>query len=188
MNDESLYLANHLLIAMPTLQDTYFSRSITYICEHNKNGALGIVINRPLEIHLDDVLEQMDIKSANPKAKEFPILCGGPAHPERGFVIHTPGGNWRSSLEVNKEISVTTSRDILLAIAQDEGPKNALVSLGYANWSAGQLEQEIKENCWLSCSPATNILFHLPFAERWQAALHSLGIDISMLSADVGHA
>jgi putative transcriptional regulator len=188
MNTKTTFLSNHFLIAMPSLSDPYFARSVTYVCEHNENGAIGIVINHPLEISLTDVFDQMDIKSANPEAQKFPVLCGGPVHPERGFVIHTPGGNWRSSLEMNSEISVTTSRDILLAIAQNAGPKNAVISLGYANWTAGQLEKEIKDNFWLVCSADTDILFQLPFDERWHAALRLLGVDINWLSSDIGHA
>lgn len=182
------YLSNHFLIAMPTLADPYFAQSVTYLCEHNANGAIGIVINHPLGINLTEVLNQLDIKSDNTKASELPVLCGGPVHPERGFVIHTPGGNWRSSLEMSKEISVTTSRDILQAIAQNEGPENVVVSLGYASWVAGQLEQEIVNNFWLFSSVNTDILFHLPFEARWQASLEALGINPAQLSTDLGHA
>lgn len=188
MANETIFLTNHFLIAMPSLSDPYFARSVTYICEHNENGAIGIVINHPLEINLTDVFDQMDIKSVNPNARAFPVLCGGPVHPERGFVIHTPGGNWRSTLEMNSEISVTTSRDILLAIAQNAGPEKAVVSLGYANWTAGQLEKEIKENVWLVCRSDTDVLFRLPFNERWHAALRILGIDSNWLSSEMGHA
>jgi putative transcriptional regulator len=188
MTKEITFLSNHFLIAMPSLSDPYFVRSVAYICEHNASGAIGIVINHPLEIHLNDVFDQMDIKSANANAQQLPVLCGGPVHPERGFVIHTPGGNWRSSLEMNSEISVTTSRDILLAIAQNAGPEKAVISLGYANWTAGQLEKEIKDNFWLVCSADTDILFQLPFAERWHAALRLLGVDVNCLSSDIGHA
>lgn len=188
MTNEITFLTNHFLIAMPSLDDPYFARSVAYICEHNENGAIGIVINHPLEIHLNDVFDQMDIKSANPTAHGFPILCGGPVHPERGFVIHTPGGNWRSSLEMTSEISVTTSRDILMAIAENSGPENAVISLGYASWVAGQLEKELKENLWLVCPADTKVLFQLPFTERWHAALRLLGIDPNLLSSEMGHA
>jgi putative transcriptional regulator len=188
MKNDATFLTNHFLIAMPSLADPYFSQSVTYICEHNEKGAIGIVINHPLELNLVDVFKQMDIKSDNPGASEFPILCGGPMHPERGFVLHTPGGNWRSSLEMSSEISVTTSKDILVAIAQNEGPKNVVVSLGYANWTAGQLEKEIRDNLWLVCDANADVLFKLPFAERWRAALHLLGVDPHQLSSDAGHA
>lgn len=188
MKDNTTFLTNYFLIAMPTLADPYFAHSVAYICEHNENGAIGIVINRPLELNLVDVFKQMDIPSNNPGAPEFPILCGGPVHPERGFVIHTPGGNWRSSLEMNSEISVTTSRDILVAIAQNAGPKEVVISLGYSNWGKGQLEKEIKDNFWLVCPADAKVLYKLPFPERWNAALQLLGVDPYHLSSEVGHA
>ncbi len=182
------FLTNHLLIAMPSLVDPYFSHSVTYICEHNENGAIGIVINRPLDINLIEVFKQMDIESTNANADTFPVLCGGPLHPERGFVLHTPGGNWRSTLEMSSEISVTTSRDILQAIAQNLGPSNVVVSLGYASWVAGQLEKEIVSNMWLVCPATPDILFNTPLPDRWDAAVRALGIDINNLSSSIGHA
>ncbi len=185
---ESNYLTNHFLIAMPSLTDPYFSRGVAYICEHNENGAIGIVINHPLEFNLAEVFQQMDIKTNMPETAKLPVLCGGPIHPERGFVIHTPGGKWRSSLDMSSEISVTTSRDILQAIAENQGPADAIITLGYASWTAGQLEQEIINNFWLTCPANTDILFKLPFGERWEAAVHLIGIDLSKLSGDVGHA
>lgn len=188
MNESEPSLTNHFLIAMPTLTDPYFTHAVAYICEHNQNGAIGIVINQPLDLHLVDVFKQMEITSLNENIENLPVLCGGPTHPERGFVIHTPGGIWRSSLEMTSEISVTTSRDILEAIAQNKGPVEAIISLGYASWTAGQLEQEIINNFWLTCPVNTNVLFKLPFAERWTAAMALLGIDTNMLSSDIGHA
>lgn len=188
MTHSDAYLTNYFLIAMPSLTDPYFTHAVTYICEHNENGAIGIVINIPLELHLADVFKQMEITSTNPQLEKTPVLCGGPVHPERGFVIHKSGGNWRSSLEIDSEISVTTSRDILEAIAQDKGPEEAIISLGYANWTAGQLEKEIINNFWLACPANTDVLFKLPFTQRWNAAMELLGIDISKLSSDIGHA
>jgi len=188
MLDANQFLTNQFVIAMPSLTDPYFTHAVAYICEHNQNGAIGIVINQPLELHLSDVLTQMEIIDINPKVKNFTVLCGGPVHPERGFVIHTPGGEWRSTLEMTSEISVTTSRDILEAIAQNQGPQDAIISLGYASWTAGQLEQEIVNNYWLTCPAEKQILFELPYAERWHAAMKLLGIDISKLSSDIGHA
>lgn len=187
-SDNSNFLANHFLIAMPTLTDPYFNRAVAYICEHNENGAIGIVINHPLDLHLAEVFRQMDIKLQNDMTASLPVLCGGPVHPERGFVIHSPGGNWRSSLEMNSEICVTTSRDILQAIAQDQGPTDAIITLGYANWTAGQLEQEIVNNYWITCPVDLNILFKLPYAERWNAAIELIGIDLTKLISNIGHA
>lgn len=187
MSNENFF-TNKFLIAMPMLTDPYFARAVAYICEHNENGAIGIVINQPLDLKLADVFKQMDIVTENEVVGNLPVLCGGPVHPERGFVLHTPGGSWRSSLEMSSEISVTTSRDILQAIAESQGPSNMVISLGYASWTAGQLEQEVINNFWLVCSPDTEILFKLPFGQRWSAAVASLGIDISKLSSDTGHA
>lgn len=188
MSEMQESLTNHFLIAMPTLTDPYFVHAVTYICEHNENGAIGIVINQPLELQLSDVLKQMEITNINPSVEKFPVLCGGPVHPERGFVIHSPGTKWRSSLDMTSEIAVTTSRDILEAIAQNQGPIDVIVSLGYANWAAGQLEQEIINNFWLTCPANTNVLFKLPYAKRWSAAMALIGIDVTKLSSDVGHA
>lgn len=182
------FFSNHFLIAMPSLQDPYFTHGVAYICEHNENGAIGIIINHPLDISLSEVLRQLDIKAEDPQIDQLPVLCGGPLHPERGFVIHTPGGNWRSTLDMNSEISITTSRDVLQAIAQNKGPTKVVISLGYSSWTAGQLEQEIRENRWLVCPADTDILFKLPFDQRWQAAIRLLGFDINNLSSEIGHA
>lgn len=183
------YFSNTLLIAMPILTDPYFAKSVAYICEHNENGAIGIVINHPLDISLNEVLKQMDIKSESENIQTtLPVLCGGPVHPERGFVIHTPGGVWRSSLEMSSEISVTTSRDILQAIANNQGPNDVIITLGYASWKAGQLEQEIIDNFWTICPVSTEILFKIPYGKRWETALDIIGIDLNKLSRDIGHA
>jgi putative transcriptional regulator len=178
---------NHLLIAMPNMADSRFTRSVIYLCEHNENGAIGIVINHPLEISLSEVFQQMDIEATDPNINALPVLAGGPIHQERGFVLHTPGGNWRSSLEMSSEIAVTTSRDILQAIAQNKGPEKVVISLGYASWTAGQLEREIMNNFWLVSPSSADILFTVPFPDRWTAAARLLGIDITKLSSDVGH-
>lgn len=188
MPETTNYLTNQLLIAMPSLTDPYFSQAVAYICEHNENGAIGIVINHPLELSLAEVFRQMDIKSENASITSFPVLCGGPVHPERGFVIHSPAGNWRSTLDMNTELSVTTSRDILQAIADNQGPSKVIITLGYASWTAGQLEKEIVNNFWLNCPVDNDIIFKIPFVDRWQAALNRVGIDINKLSRDIGHA
>lgn len=185
---ESNYFTNQLLVAMPVLTDPYFSKAVAYICEHNENGAIGIVINHPLDLNLADVFQQMDIKFNKNSNKTLPILCGGPIHPERGFVIHNPSGIWRSSLEMTSEISVTTSKDILEAIAEDQGPNRVIITLGYASWTAGQLEQEVINNFWIICPINLDIIFSVPFAERWQTAINLIGIDLTKLSYYVGHA
>lgn len=188
MSDTNNYLVNNFLVAMPTLTDPYFNRSVAYICEHNEKGAIGIVINHPLELHLAEVFRQMDIKIDDPMLAESPVLCGGPVHPERGFVIHSPSGEWRSSLDMNSEICVTTSRDILQAIAHNKGPAESIITLGYASWTAGQLEQEIINNFWITCPVDLNILFKIPFADRWSKAVELIGIDLDKLVLNIGHA
>lgn len=185
---ESNFFTNNFLIAMPVLTDPYFTHGVAYICEHNENGAIGIVINHSLNIDLVEVFKQMDIETTNINAKKIPVLCGGPVHPERGFVLHTPGGKWRSSLEMNPEIAVTTSRDILQAIAEDQGPTNVIITLGYASWTAGQLEQEILDNFWLTCPANADILFNTPLPKRWEESIRLVGIDLSKLSHFSGHA
>ena len=185
---DNINLNNHFLIAMPNLTDPYFTHAVTYICEHNANGAIGIVINQPLQVGLSEVFQQMEIETTDKEIGTLPVLCGGPVHPERGFVIHKPNGKWRSSIEMNNEIAVTTSRDILQAIADKKGPTEVVISLGYASWTAGQLEQEISNNFWLTAPADTEILFKLPFAERWHAAMGLLGIDPNFLTSDIGHA
>lgn len=188
------YFTNYFLVAMPILTDAYFNRSVVYICEHTEKGALGIVINQPLyslRINLSEILE--DITNSKTEASknagaDFPILCGGPVHPERGFVIHAPEGEWQSSLKMNSEISVTTSKDILLAIAKQQGPNKFIFSLGYANWIAGQIEQEIVNNFWLTLPASPNILFDIPFEQRWLRAMDYLGVDVTKLAYIGGHA
>jgi len=188
MSDNVFTLGNHFLIAMPLMDDPNFAQTVTYICEHSEYGALGVVINRPTTIMLSEVLEQMDIKTTNPRANTVPILYGGPVHQERGFVIHRSFGLWRSSFETAKGITVTTSRDILQAIATQGGPDEILVTLGYAGWGAGQLEEELTNNLWLSGPADPEIIFEVPFEERWLRAASLLGVDIRSISGDMGHA
>lgn len=188
MTTDATSLANQLLIAMPNMGDPNFEQTVTYICEHNENGAIGIVINKPLTISMKDVLAQMNITGSSTQIDNMPVFSGGPVQQERGFVIHHEFGGWSSSSASSDDIIITTSKDILEAIANDRGPKNVLVSLGYAGWGAGQLEAELMKNCWLNGPVSDDILFKLPFNERWVAAARLLGIDFAMLSSDVGHA
>jgi putative transcriptional regulator len=181
-------LTHHFLIAMPSLKEPTFYQTVTYICAHNKDGAMGIVINRPINIILEEVLKEMDIKSADSSAIHIPIFDGGPVQPERGFVIHEPVGQWEGMFAVDDNVGITTSRDILNAIANGKGPKKALIALGYAGWDAGQLEKELMENTWLSVPADNKILFHTPPKQRWRAAATSLGIDLTLLSCTAGHA
>ena len=181
-------LKSQLLIAMPSLEDPNFSRTVTYICEHNDQGAMGIVLNRPTDLSLSDVLKHMDIEGGLGDAGEQIVYLGGPVEEERGFVLHSHSPPWDSTLAVNDDISVTTSRDILEAMARGDGPAHTLVALGYAGWGAGQLERELQENAWLSGPSDESILFELPPDQRWEAAARLLGVDVNLLSSEAGHA
>jgi len=181
-------LTNQLLIAMPGLADPHFSSTVTLICEHNDHGALGIIINRPLSLRLSGLFDQLAVIDLNPEASQNPVLMGGPVGQERGFVLHNPGCSFETSLTVSDDIHLTLSRDIIDAIATGEGPQKSLVALGYAGWEPGQLEDEMLANSWLSVPASPDIVFDTPFQDRWMSAAHSLGIDISQISPDVGHA
>jgi putative transcriptional regulator len=181
-------LRDHFLIAMPALSDPHFNHSVTYICEHNNDGAMGILINRQLTLTMAEALEQMKIQPSSNFNTELRVHEGGPVQPEHGFVLHAPVGAWESSLQVTDGIALTTSRDVLTAIAHGEGPAHYLIALGYAGWGAGQLEQELGDNAWLSCPAEPHILFEVPLAQRWSAAAALLGVDLNLLSSEVGHA
>ena len=186
MNQETS-LKNHFLIAMPHLVDPTFSHTITFVCEHNANGAMGIVINRPLELNLGDIFQHINVKDAHVQCRNQIVYNGGPVQTDRGFVIHNDDPQWKASLQVTGEINMTTSIDILEAIAHNEGPSQFLVALGYAGWDAGQLDDEMAANAWLSIEASPEIIFDTPFEQRWQAAASTLGVDLSLLSTSVGH-
>ena len=179
-------LKNHFLIAMPTLKDSSFEHSITYICSHDDNGAMGIVLNNPTELNLSEVLEQLEIEGAH--GHDRPVLLGGPVHQDHGFILHKDKGDWRSTLSVTDEVHVSTSKDILTSLAKGTGPSNYKVALGYAGWDAGQLEQELLDNAWITVEASEKIIFSTPEKEMYQAALKLLGIDEMFLSSDAGHA
>jgi putative transcriptional regulator len=185
---ESFDLTNQFLIAMPALDDPNFTKTVTYVCVHNDEGAMGIVINRPLEITLEEVYEQMNLSNHLPGSPAQPVYQGGPVHTDRGFVLHRPGNAWDSTISVTPEIGVSTSRDILEAMAQGTGPSDCLLALGYAGWGAGQLEQEMADNAWLSGPASPEVIFQLAPEKRWSAAASALGIDVNALSHEVGHA
>ena len=185
---EETNLTNHFLIAMPSLEDGNFSQSVTYICEHDENGALGITINRPSGINFAEILSQLQLTPANTEINDQIVLSGGPVQIDRGFILHRPLGKWESSLKVTDNIAVTTSQDIMQAIANNAGPQNALIALGYAGWGPGQLEYEMSENTWLSCPATEDIIFNTPIEKRWTAAAMLLGIDLQLLSNQTGHA
>jgi len=181
-------LANHLLVAMPSLADGHFNQTVTLVCEHSEKGALGIVLNKPLPMKLEEVLSQMRLTAIREDIAERPVLRGGPLYPDRGFVLHRPGGEWDSTHRISDRVQVTTSRDVLAAIARGEGPPEAFIALGYAGWDAGQLEREIKENAWLTLPFDDALAFDLPHEDRWHAAWGRLGVDVASVSATPGHA
>lgn len=181
-------LADHFLIAMPNLADPNFSKTVTYICAHNEEGAMGIIINRPTDLQLGEVLSQMELETDDNQVEHLPVYHGGPVQTDRGFILHGPGFDWDSSLNVSAGIDMTTSKDVLQAIASGEGPKELFVALGYAGWSAGQLEEEIKQNAWLSGPAKSEIIFETPVQYRWESAAALLGVNIENLSSDIGHA
>lgn len=173
---------------MPGMADPNFSTTVTLICEHNDEGALGIVINRPLDLKLAGLFEQLAIDEPDPDIAEHPVLLGGPVGPERGFVLHGPGNRYESTLQVSDDIQLTMSRDVIDELAAGRGPEHALVALGYAGWGAGQLESEMLANSWLTVPATPAIVFDTPFQRRWMSAARTLGIDISQISQDAGHA
>ncbi|RRN55868.1 YqgE/AlgH family protein [Pseudoxanthomonas sp. SGNA-20] len=181
-------LANHLLVALPALADPNFSRTVALVCQHDDDGAMGVVVNRPSEYTLGQVLAQMGIDSADAALCARPVLHGGPVHQERGFVIHDGDRGWDSSLKVGEGLYLTTSRDVLEAMAAGEGPANAVLALGCAGWGAGQLEHELAENTWLTVPADKELLFGLPLDSRWQTAAHRIGVDLFRLAGYSGHA
>ena len=185
---ETTCLTGHLLIAMPAMADPNFARSVTYLCEHTEQGALGIIINRPMDMALGEVFRQLALEPVVPAVAEQPVLRGGPVQTERGFVLHEPAGPWDSTVEVSDFVHLTTSQDILAAMARGAGPGRALMALGYAGWAAGQREMEIGANAWLSVPATAALLFETPFEARWAAAAGLLGINLATMSPEAGHA
>jgi len=185
---QSVNLTQHFLIAMPAMADPHFAKSLTFICEHNDQGALGVVVNRPLDMTLDALLQQIEVTPTIDSTKGVAVHYGGPVQIDRGFVLHTPAGGWQSTLRVGEAIGLTTSKDILQAVARGEGPEQIIVTLGYAGWAPGQLEQELAQNAWLTVAADPHILFETPAERRYEAGLKLLGIDLAMLSDDAGHA
>ena len=189
---DTFSLTNHFIIAMPSLNDPNFEQSVSYICEHNNEGAMGIVINRPIELTFAELCEQLDIEITDTDTNNYPIYEGGPVEIDRGFILHTPLGDWESTLEVTKDIGLTMSKDIIEAIANgyssdNNPPKHFIITLGYAGWSEDQIEDEISANAWLNVPATDEILFHTAAENRWTAAAASLGINLQTLSSDIGH-
>lgn len=191
-------LTKQLLIAMPSMEDPNFSRTVTIICEHNQDGAMGIIINQPTTLFVDELLSNLDATDADNKDtkdslhnsidKLDPVYAGGPVQIDRGFILHDSDKQWDSTHIIDNDLSLTTSEDILLAIAQGKGPENALIALGYAGWAAGQLEHEISANAWLTVPYDADIIFDTPIEQRWQSAATKIGVDLHLISNQAGHA
>jgi putative transcriptional regulator len=185
---QKVNLTHHFLIAMPNMVDPNFAKTLTFICEHNDQGALGVVVNRPIEMNLQTLLEQISIPLKSDAFKSVPVHFGGPVQIDRGFVLHRPLGEWQSTLAVSPEIGLTTSKDVLEAVARGEGPSRILVTLGYAGWAPGQVEHELAQNAWLTVQAKPEVIFDLPSEERLPAAMSLLGVDYTRLSDEAGHA
>ncbi|KJG20792.1 hypothetical protein UB37_12990 [Photobacterium iliopiscarium] len=185
-------LTNYFLVAMPTMEDPNFKHSVIYVCEHNDEGAMGIIINQPIEISIVDMLDQIDIERTqpliNPISIEAPVLNGGPVAEDRGFVLHTIQADYSSSTTITPQLAVTTPLDILAQLGTQQAPQQFIVALGYAGWDVGQLEQELANNNWLTIEADSDIIFSTPIDQRWQQALAKLGITPANLSSDIGHA
>jgi putative transcriptional regulator len=182
-------LKHHFLIAMPNLNDSFFYRSVVYICEHDENGTMGLIVNRPTRILLEELLGHLKIDNHSESAKQKPIMFGGPVQKSQGMVIHDQiEAPWKTSMQVAEDIFVTTSTDILQAIGTNQGPEHSLVTLGYAGWEAGQLEKEISENSWLTVLASHDLLFDTPADDMWHKAAETLGVDINLMSSMTGRA
>ena len=181
-------LQDHFLIAMPAMGDPNFNETVTFVCKHDDEGAMGIVINRPTDMLLGEVFRQLSIEPGEPRAAALPVLAGGPVQRDRGFVIHGSDHPYESTLETEAGIRISVSQDVLADIANGDGPDPVLVALGYAGWDAGQLEAELAANAWLSVPADRSVLFDTPFEQRWRAAAGLLGVEIHQLASYAGHA
>lgn len=192
MPHETTFLRHQLLIAMPQLGDPNFHQTVTWLFEHNEDGAMGVIINRPTDIGIEDLLEQLEIDGpmAGDPSRHH-VLYGGPVQANRGFVLHRSSDalpRWNHGVQFSNGITLATSRDVLEAIAHGSGPASSIITLGYAGWDAGQLEQEIADNAWLAAPADLDIVFDMPFEERWSAAARRIGVDLSLISHGAGHA
>lgn len=184
----SINLTDHFLIAMPAMVDTFFSKTLVYIAEHNDQGALGVIVNRPIDMSLATLFAKIDIALEVESFGELPVFFGGPVQTDRGFVLHRPVGEWQSTLAVNQHVGLTSSRDVLQAVAHAGQPRDVMVTLGYSGWSAGQLEDELAQNAWLTVAADPHILFDLPYEDRLASAMETLGVNFANLAEVAGHA
>lgn len=181
-------LKDHFLLAMPQLKDPHFGSSLIYLCEQNAEGALGLIVNKPLPLTFAELMEQMAITSTSNRHADQPIYRGGPVHLDRGFVLHTGNTKWKACLKISDQLSLTTSLDILEALAKGEGPEDFLIALGCSGWEAGQLEQELLDNTWLTCAANKALLFNTLADERLAGAAATLGINLTLMTGQAGHA
>ncbi|WP_290794526.1 YqgE/AlgH family protein [Halomonas sp.] len=181
-------LKDHFLLAMPHLEDPNFTGSLSYLCDHDENGTMGVIVNRPLELTLEALFEQLELGGEESPHRNAPVYYGGPVHKDRGFILHRGASTrWDSSIQVTEELALTTSMDMLQALAVGEGPEDFLVCLGCAGWEAGQLEQEILDNAWLNVEGRSDILFEVPPEQRLGAAAGILGVDLNLMTREAGH-
>lgn len=188
MTDTETSLVNKCLLATPAIKDPLFASSLVYMCEHNQDGSMGLVVNHPTDQSLQEIFEQLNIPCSDEKILKQPLYIGGPVQLEQGFILHGEAGNWLKTIEIADGIHLTSSIDILRAIAAGEGPDNYLVMLGFSGWSSGQLESELQDNAWLTTAASSDLLFHENADDKWQVAFDTLGFDISMLSPVSGNA
>jgi putative transcriptional regulator len=190
MNTDGLStnLTNHFLLAMPGLEDGHFGGAVVFVAEHSAKGALGLVINRPMELDLRQLFERIDLRLEIAPLSARPVFFGGPVQTDRGFVLHQPVGDWNSTVAVSETLGLTSSRDVLEAVARGEGPTRLIVTLGYAGWGPGQLEQELARNAWLTVEADPELIFETPVDQRMLRAFELLGIDPAFLSSTAGHA
>ena len=182
-------LTKQLLIAMPSLRDPNFSHTVTLICEHNEYGAMGIIINQPTSMSVEELIDRLDTKNKSETVPNHnPVFAGGPVHINRGFILHDSDREWESTHMIDNDLKLTTSEDILIDIGKGAGPENSIVALGYAGWGPGQLEQELADNAWLTVPYEAKIVFHTPVEKRWKTAADKLGIDLHLISNEAGHA
>ncbi|MDR2365924.1 MAG: YqgE/AlgH family protein [Zoogloeaceae bacterium] len=185
---EFLNLTHHFLIAMPAMLDPYFNRALIYVCEHNPQGALGVIVNRPLDLTLAKLFEKVELELRAPGVAALPVHFGGPVQMDRGFVLHRPRGDWQSSMRITDEVGLTSSKDILVSISVSGEPKDIIMMLGYAGWGAGQLESEVGQNAWLTVPASEEVLFGQPPESRLPTAMQMLGVSFAQLSDVAGHA
>jgi putative transcriptional regulator len=182
-------LKHHFLLAMPHMEEANFAGSLVYLCDHDDNGCMGVIANRPLDITLDALFDQLSLGGETSLHRNAPVYYGGPMHKDRGFILHRGNSDeWDSSIQVTDDVALTTSMDILQALANNTGPERYLVCLGCAGWDVGQLEEELKENAWLTVDADASVLFETPPAERLSAAAGILGVDLNLMTRDAGHA